>query len=246
MRAKDEIRWSGIAASLVLASCAALAGIGAKALFDRPVRNLHLEGAFERVPPVEVQAALSPGLRRSFLSLNIVELQARVEAMAWVKSAQISRRWPDTLVIQVVEHKAAARWGDTGLLNYDGEIFASDARRVLPELPRLAGPPNTERQVAQRYLELREPLGAANLALAAPDHRRTRFLEHRVAGRADHPRRPPRRGATAGTLLSAGRPPCSAANSNGSATWTCVTRTDSRWAGGPAPTSGSAAATGGE
>ncbi len=152
---------------LILACGAALAGLGAQALLDRPVRNLHLEGSFERVTPVEVQAAMAPGLGRSFLSLNLVELRAQVEAMAWVKSSQVSRQWPDTLVIRVVEHKAAARWGDTGLLNYDGEVFASDARHLFPELPRLDGPPNTEAQVAQRYLELRKPLGAANLTLAA-------------------------------------------------------------------------------
>lgn len=141
--------------------------LGGQFLLDRPVRNLHLQGGFERVTPVEVQAAMASGLRSSFLSVDLAELQARVEALDWVKSAQIGRQWPDALVVRVNEHQAAARWGDSALLNREGKIFSGDSRHLFPELPRLAGPPDTEGQVARRYLELQRPLGAANLALAA-------------------------------------------------------------------------------
>ena len=98
--------------------------------------------------------------------MNLAELQARVEDLVWVRRAQIGRQWPDSLVVRVVEHEVAARWGDKGLLNRDGEVFAADSRHVFPELPRLTGPPDTERHVAQRYLELQGPLAAANLSLA--------------------------------------------------------------------------------
>ena len=242
---REGIRWSKVVLPLVLSSCAALAGLGAKAVLDRPVRNLHLEGRFERVTPVEVQAALAPGLGRSFLSLNLVELRAQVEAMAWVKAVQIRRQWPDALVIRVVEQKAAARWGDSEFLNFDGEVFASDARHVFPELPRLAGPPNTERQVAHRYLELREPLGAANIALAAlaMDERGSWSMELQGGqtirvGRRDVEQRLDRFFRLAAPLLRG--------------EFDRVDHVDLRYANGfsvgwrPARTSGSAAAAGGE
>lgn len=134
-------------------------------LLDEPVRNLHLEGRFERVTPVEVQAGLAPGLGGSFLTVDLADLQARVEALEWVRQAQVRRRWPDTVVVQVVEQQVAARWGDAGLINFQGEVFAAESRHAFPELPRLAGPPGTERQVAERYLQLQRRLGAANLTL---------------------------------------------------------------------------------
>ena len=141
--------------------------LGARVFLDQPVRNLHMEGSFERVTPVEVQAVIAPGLQDSFLTVDLVELRGLVESLEWVKRAQVARLWPDTLVIRVTEHQVAARWGDTSLISREGEVFAGEARYMFPELPRLAGPPNSGRRVVDRYLELQGPLGAANLALTA-------------------------------------------------------------------------------
>ena len=140
---------------------------GARVFLDRPVRNLHLEGNFQRVTPVEVQAALETGLAGTLLSVDLAELQSLVEALDWVKQASVGRKWPDTLVIGVTEHQVAARWGDTALISREGEVFAAESRYVFPELPRLEGPPTTEQRVVERYMELQRLLGAANLALEA-------------------------------------------------------------------------------
>jgi len=154
----------------VLALPAALAMLvatffAAQALLDHPVRQLQLQGAFQRVTPIQVEAALAPGLDRGFLSADLGALQRRVEALDWIERARVARRWPDTLAIRVVEHQAAARWGETGLLNARGELFSDDARHGYPELPRLGGPPGSEPDVVRRYLALRDRLEAANLAL---------------------------------------------------------------------------------
>ncbi|MDY6949712.1 MAG: cell division protein FtsQ/DivIB, partial [Pseudomonadota bacterium] len=53
----------------------------------------------------------------------------------------------------ITEHVAAARWGDSGLMNTRGELFLSDVRHIPQELPQLVGPPGTEGQVAKLYLE---------------------------------------------------------------------------------------------
>lgn len=151
---------------LILAVVAALL-LSARVFLDHPVRNLHMEGSFERVTPVEVQAAMAPGLQDSFLSVDLVELRGLVEALDWVRQAQVARQWPDTLVIRVTEHQVAARWGDTSLISREGQVFAGESRYIFPELPQLAGPPNTERRVVDRYLELQGLLGAANLTLSA-------------------------------------------------------------------------------
>ena len=131
------------------------------------MRNLHLEGSFQRVTPVEVQAALETGLGGTLLSVDLAGMQSLVEALDWVKRANVGRQWPDTLVIRVIEHQVAARWGDTALISREGEVFAAESRHVFPELPRLAGPPSTERRVVERYLGLQRSLGAANLTLEA-------------------------------------------------------------------------------
>ena len=166
-RRRRAVRWSYVLLLPAAFAGVAAALVGAQALLDHPVRSLHLQGRFEGVTPVEIQEAMAPGLERGLLSLNLGELRTRVEALDWVETARIGREWPDALIVRVVEHEAVARWGETGLLNYDGELFTNDSRHAFPELPSLAGPPNTEWQVAQHYLALQAPLEKANLALKA-------------------------------------------------------------------------------
>ena len=166
-RRRPDINWGRAFSPVVTLAVLAALWLGVRVFLDHPVRNLHMEGSFERVTPVEVQAAMAPGLRGSFLSVDLVELRSLVEALDWVRQAQVARRWPDTLVIRVTEHQVAARWGDTSLISREGEVFAGKSRHIFPELPRLDGPPNTERRVVDRYLELLRLLGGANLTLAA-------------------------------------------------------------------------------
>ncbi len=149
---------------VTLATLAA-AFFGAQALLDRPVSKLQLHGVFQRVTPIQVEAALAPALHHGFLSSDLGVLQRLVETLDWVDEVAIERVWPDTLVVRVVEHQAAARWGDTGLLNTGGELFTDESRYGFPELPRLVGPRGDERRVASQYLALRGRLAEANLTL---------------------------------------------------------------------------------
>jgi cell division protein FtsQ len=155
-------------AALVL-PLAALALYGAfkgiQLALDQPVRELVVEGTFQRVTPIQVEAAVADGLNAGFMTVNLSALRERVQQLDWVDRANVGRRWPDTLIVRVTEHQAAARWGETGLLNVRGELFTERAQHSFAELPSLAGPPGTERDVARRYLAVRGKLADAGLTL---------------------------------------------------------------------------------
>jgi cell division protein FtsQ len=138
---------------------------GVQLVLDQPVRNLVVEGTFQRVTPIQVEAAVADGLDAGFLTVNLSVLRERVRALDWVDGASVGRRWPDTLIVRVTEHQAAARWGEHGLLNVRGELFTDRSQHAFPELPSLAGPSGTERDVARRYLAVRGKLAEAGLAL---------------------------------------------------------------------------------
>jgi cell division protein FtsQ len=103
---------------------------------------------------VQVEAAIAPYLDDGFLSLNIGEVQRAVTSLPWVERAGVRRSWPAALNVSVVEERAAARWGDNGLLNVYGELFVREATHVPAELPRLDGPDGTQLQVAKRFFDL--------------------------------------------------------------------------------------------
>jgi cell division protein FtsQ len=138
---------------------------GLKAVLDRPVNKLVVEGTFQRVTPIQVEAAVAPDLGHGFLSVDLGDLRARVKTLDWVDRVNVGRAWPDTLIVRVTEHQAAARWGDEGLLNVRGELFTEHAQHAFPELPSLAGPKGSEQEVARRYLAVRGRLAEADLKL---------------------------------------------------------------------------------
>ncbi|MBN1237979.1 MAG: FtsQ-type POTRA domain-containing protein, partial [Gammaproteobacteria bacterium] len=132
-----RVNWGAVLLPPVAVACALAAAEPIGTLLDRPVDRLIIEGPFQRVTPVQVEAALAPELGQGFLSVDLDELRRRVEALPWVDKARLRRSWPDALVVHVSEHRAAARWGDTGLMNERGELFAERAPHAFPELPRL-------------------------------------------------------------------------------------------------------------
>ncbi|MGH8134911.1 MAG: cell division protein FtsQ/DivIB, partial [Steroidobacteraceae bacterium] len=116
---------------------------------------------------VEIEQAARGALRGGFVSADLDKLRAAVESLAWVDRARVQRLWPDRIQVEVVEQQAAARWGEDGLLNTRGELFAAGVRHVPPELPRLDGPDGSEWQVAQRYLAIQGRLVEQGLRVAA-------------------------------------------------------------------------------
>ncbi len=132
---------------------------------DRPVERLSIEAPFQRVSSVQIEAVVGPEIGRGFLSVDLRSLRERLEAIDWVERATVWRRWPGTLGVRIAEHTAAARWGETGLLNVAGELFTEESRHSFPELPLLEGPPGAERRVAELYLAIRDRLADAQLRL---------------------------------------------------------------------------------
>jgi cell division protein FtsQ len=162
-----ELEWSRAGRFAgALAALAALALLLALGL-DQPVRSIVIDGPFQRVAAVEVEQAARGALRGGFVSADLDRLRRAVEGLAWVDRARVQRLWPDRLRVEVVEQQAAARWGEDGLLNTRGELFATGVRHVPPELPRLEGPPGSEWQVAQRYLAIQGRLVEQGLRVAA-------------------------------------------------------------------------------
>jgi cell division protein FtsQ len=134
---------------------------------DRPIRQIDAVGVFRRVSLLDVEQVVRKTLHGGFVRGNIAAVQSAVEALPWVDHARIQRRWPDSLLIQITEQEAVARWGETGLVNARGELFVRDERHVPTELPLLAGPEGTEHRVAELFFQVRSQLEAASLPIGS-------------------------------------------------------------------------------
>src|SRR5580704_3271341 len=171
-----KARWtwlSGVSEWRRYARRAALLALAVAALtaltwaLDRPVRVISMDGSFQRVSPGQIEKAVAPFAQAGFMSADLDGIQRAVESLPWVERARIQRRWPNSLHVTVIEQTAAARWGESGLLNTRGELFVRSATHVPAELPRLSGPEGTESQVAQRYLSVQGRMLEAGMRIAA-------------------------------------------------------------------------------
>lgn len=121
--------------------------------FDRPIGKVEVGGQFQRVTPLQVEEVVARFRGSGFLSVDLAALRKSLETVPWVDRARVERKWPNGVRVFITEHVAAARWGESGLMNTRGELFLKDARHIPQELPQLMGPPGTEGQVAKLYLE---------------------------------------------------------------------------------------------
>jgi cell division protein FtsQ len=133
---------------------------------DRPISAVEVDGKFQRVSRGDVEQAIAPFRGEGFLSADLDALRHALEAIPWVDRARVERAWPNGVRAFVIEHVAAARWRERGLLNARGELFMRDAQHVPAELPLLEGPDGTEREVAQLYLDTNAKLALINMRLA--------------------------------------------------------------------------------
>jgi cell division protein FtsQ len=75
--------------------------------------------------------------------VDVGKIRARLLKFGWVRDARVSRRLPDTLVIDIVERTPSALWQDRQRLALiDAEGVVLDRVRVdeMPDLPLVIGP----------------------------------------------------------------------------------------------------------
>lgn len=162
---KLRINWRYVTLPPLAVAVVVLCAGAGRAWLDTPLTGLTVQGAFQRVRPIQVEAALGALGDQRFFTLDLEEVRQAIAAIDWVDTVELRRVWPGQLRVSITEHKAAASWGEGGLLNTRGELFTEDARFEYAELPRLDGPEGSERRVAMLYLDLSGRLAEVNLTL---------------------------------------------------------------------------------
>jgi cell division protein FtsQ len=79
-------------------------------------------------------------------AMPLVDLEAtrqRLLRFGWIRDARVSRRLPDTLVVDIVERQPAAIWQHNqqlALIDMDGVVLEPVKLDAMPDLPLLIGP----------------------------------------------------------------------------------------------------------
>lgn len=144
--------WTMVLVALALGGVAGWHGWQAVALF--PLQAVRVTTPLVRVGEADLRAAVAPHVHGGMLRMDVNTVRQAIEALPWVASASVRRAWPASLELSVVEEIAQARWNEDGVLNPAGVAFHPPAETIPAQLPVLAGPPGSEREVMARFHEL--------------------------------------------------------------------------------------------
>jgi cell division protein FtsQ len=106
------------------------------------VKRVEIKGLdrMERLPVYNV------ALDQPSMAMPLVDLEGtrqRLLKFGWVREARVSRRLPDTLVVDIVERRPAAIWQynrQLALIDMDGVVLEPVRLNAMPDLPLVIGP----------------------------------------------------------------------------------------------------------
>jgi cell division protein FtsQ len=105
------------------------------------VANVSVEGR-ERESRQAILDALAVRRGTSILAIDLMAAKARLEALPWVREAEIERLLPDTIFVRLAERRPLAFWqrqGKLALIADDGKIIPSERLEDFGALVVLVG-----------------------------------------------------------------------------------------------------------
>lgn len=106
------------------------------------VRNVEIVGRQKADRDIVYDVAMEQQSR----AMPLVDLEgtrAKLMQLGWIADARVSRRLPDTLVVDIVERKPAAIWQyrhRLALIDAEGTVIAPVDDAAMPDLPIVIGP----------------------------------------------------------------------------------------------------------
>jgi cell division protein FtsQ len=116
-----------------------------------PIRVVTVDGELLRLSPEQLQETVTRNLGGGIVTQDLAKLKEAVEAMSWVRSASLRRIWPDRLELKVVEHRPLARWGEDGLVSFEGVVFRPPAAERPEGLPVFHAGDHQAPDLVRRY-----------------------------------------------------------------------------------------------
>jgi cell division protein FtsQ len=125
--------------------------------------TLEVKTPVAHVTEEQIRLVAERRVRGTFFTVDLEHVRESLEKLPWVREARVERRWPDTLVVSLVEQVPVARWNDNALVNSEGGVFVAAA---AGNLPRLSGPEDSSAEVVAAYRRYQAALAPLDMRIA--------------------------------------------------------------------------------
>ena len=138
-----------------------MAGVAAAEMAGRAgfeVKRIEVT-SIDRMERMTVYAIATDQQSMAMPLVDLDDVRGRLMAQPWIAEARVSRRLPDTLLVDIVERKPAAVWQNQqqlSLIDGNGVVLEPVSADAMPNLPLVIGP-----QANLQTAPLKTLLGAA-------------------------------------------------------------------------------------
>ena len=132
-----------------------------------PVEHVEIEGEFRFWQAEDLAKELLWVKEQNFFSLDVREVKEGIEQLALIKSAQVKKIWPDTLLVKFKEDIPVAVWNQKTLLNPQGETLILTSHFDAGKLPKLFGPEKKIAQVMRQFQRFQSRLLSVDAAMVS-------------------------------------------------------------------------------
>jgi len=129
-----------------------------------PIRDVKIIDTQANINHEQLRQAILPFINNGMLDIDKSNLKNVLSQIPWVGQVNITRHWPDKLIITIMEQTPVAFWNNQQLLNT--QLTPFNPGNLLPHdqnLPLLFGPPNEQTEVWNAYQTMNAALAPINL-----------------------------------------------------------------------------------
>ncbi|MBP5789127.1 MAG: cell division protein FtsQ/DivIB [Neisseriaceae bacterium] len=131
-----------------------------------PIRQIDIAEknttTFTHIGHQELEQARQDSITGNIFSVNLNKIKARFEQIVWVEQVEVSRVWPDTIAVRIIERQPLALWNDEQLIDTKGKVFDASVNNPLP---KFYGAENSEKTMVKTYAALQKSLSAVDLTI---------------------------------------------------------------------------------
>lgn len=130
-----------------------------------PIKQVIIEGVYWQVPQEDLEAIIAPYVKQGYFLANLFSLQRTLHNIAWIETASVSRQWPGSIVVSLLQKNAVATLNNQILVTESGEIFSPPSNSFPPDLPVLLGPKEKAKEILNKYQVFTSAADSVNLSV---------------------------------------------------------------------------------
>ena len=137
---------------------------------EQSIENVQVITTYEHIKPAILQKIINNYLMNDgFFNIDVIGLKQSLLELPWVDEVSIKRIWPDTIIVNIEEQRAIARWKNIALFNSKGMLFTPPLATFPANLPLLFGPEEDVQDVIVNYQSMQKLLAPLNFKITQLD-----------------------------------------------------------------------------